>query len=183
MGSMFFGQYLLSKGAINREALIDAIDRQRGTNLSLVDLAVRDGCLDPKRAEAILTRYRTSDAGLEELCLEYGEIGREKLDELRRIQRSDWVKMGATLVEREGDVTHIPTRVQDVFDVTGAGDTTISVLTLARAAGADLKSAACLANLAAGIVVGKLGTAVASAAELRDAVEHGIGPGSRAPGS
>jgi D-beta-D-heptose 7-phosphate kinase/D-beta-D-heptose 1-phosphate adenosyltransferase len=89
-------------------------------------------------------------------------------------------EMGATLVEREGDVTHIPTRVRDVFDVTGAGDTTIAVLTLARAAGADLKSAACLANLAAGIVVGKLGTAVASAAELRDAAEHGIGPGSRA---
>ncbi|MCW8985060.1 MAG: chemotaxis protein CheX [Thermoanaerobaculales bacterium] len=98
MGSMFFGQYLLSKGAINREALIDAIERQRSTNLSLVELAVRDGCLDPQRAEGILTRYRTSDAGLEELCLEYGEIGQEKLDELRRIQRSDWVKIGATLV-------------------------------------------------------------------------------------
>jgi hypothetical protein len=41
---MFFGQYLLSRGAINREALIDAIERQRSTNLSLVELAVRDGC-------------------------------------------------------------------------------------------------------------------------------------------
>ena len=40
MGSMFFGQYLLSKGAINRDALIDAIERQRSTNLSLVELAV-----------------------------------------------------------------------------------------------------------------------------------------------
>jgi hypothetical protein len=95
---MFFGQYLLSKGAINREALIDAIERQRRTNLSLVELAVRAGCLDPKRAEGILTRYRTTDARLEELCLEYGEIGREKLDELRRIQRADWVKIGTALV-------------------------------------------------------------------------------------
>jgi len=98
MGSMFFGQYLLSKGAINREALIDAIERQRSTNLSLVELAVRDGCLDPQCAEGILTRYRTTDAGLEELCLEYGEIGHEKLDELRRIQRSDWLKIGSALV-------------------------------------------------------------------------------------
>jgi hypothetical protein len=40
MGSMFFGQYLLSKGAINHEALIDAIERQRKTNLSLVELSV-----------------------------------------------------------------------------------------------------------------------------------------------
>jgi len=95
---MFFGQYLLSKGVINREALIDAIERQRSTNLSLVELAVRDGSLDPQRAEGILTRYRTTDAGLEELCLEYGQIDREKLDELRRVQRSDWVKIGAALV-------------------------------------------------------------------------------------
>lgn len=98
MGSMFFGQYLLSKGAINREALIDAIERQRTTNLSLVELAVRDGCLEPRLAETILTRYRTSDARLEELCLEYGKIDREKLDELRQVQRSDWVRIGAALV-------------------------------------------------------------------------------------
>jgi len=98
MGSMFFGQYLLSKGAINREALIDAIERQRKTNLSLVELAVRDGSLEPQRAEGILTRYRTTDAGLEELCLEYGQIDREKLDELRRIQRSGWLKIGSALV-------------------------------------------------------------------------------------
>jgi len=98
MGSMFFGQYLLSKGAINREALIDAIERQRSTNLSLVELAVRDGCLEPQRAEGILTRYRTTDAGLKELCLEYGQIDREKLDELRRIQKSVWVRIGAALV-------------------------------------------------------------------------------------
>ena len=98
MGSIFFGQYLLSKGVINRDGLIDAIERQRRTNLSLVELAVRDGCLDPRRAEAIITRYRTTEADLEELCLEVGHLDREKLYELRRIQRSDWVKIGAALV-------------------------------------------------------------------------------------
>jgi hypothetical protein len=96
---MFFGQYLLSRGVINREVLIDAIDRQRETNLSLVELAVREGWIEPKCAEGILTRYRTTDAGLEELCLEYGRIGREKLEELLRIQRSDWVKIGASLID------------------------------------------------------------------------------------
>jgi hypothetical protein len=96
---MFFGQYLLSKGVISREILIDAIERQRETNLSLVDLAVREGWIEPECAEGILTRYRTTDAGLEELCLEYGQIDREKLEELLRMQRSDWVKIGAALID------------------------------------------------------------------------------------
>jgi D-beta-D-heptose 7-phosphate kinase/D-beta-D-heptose 1-phosphate adenosyltransferase len=86
---------------------------------------------------------------------------------------------GMTLVERGGEPTHIPTRARDVFDVTGAGDTTISVFTLGLAAGADARQAACLANLAAGIVVGKLGTAVVTAEELRDAANRGIGAAAR----
>lgn len=61
---------------------------------------------------------------------------------------------------------HTPTRAQDVFDVSGAGDTAIAVLTLALAAGATPPEAAELANRASGIVVGKLGTATATAAEL-----------------
>jgi rfaE bifunctional protein kinase chain/domain len=85
---------------------------------------------------------------------------------------------GMTLVEEGGQVTHIPTRARDVFDVTGAGDTAISVLTLAWAAGAEAKYAACLANLAAGIVVGKLGTAVVRVEELRQIIEDG-GPPSK----
>jgi hypothetical protein len=95
---MFFGQYLLSKGTIGREALLDAIERQRTTNLSLVEIAVRDGCLDQQRADTILNRYRTTDATLEELCLEYGQIDQQKLRELQEIQRSDWVRIGAALV-------------------------------------------------------------------------------------
>jgi D-beta-D-heptose 7-phosphate kinase/D-beta-D-heptose 1-phosphate adenosyltransferase len=63
---------------------------------------------------------------------------------------------------------HIPTVAQEVFDVSGAGDTAIATLTLALAAKASPVEAAELANHAAGIVVGKLGTATCSAAELRD---------------
>ena len=98
MGSMFFGQYLLSKGVINREALIDAIEQQRTTNLSLAELAVREGYLDQGRADSILTRYRTTEAGLEELCLEIGGLSRNEVDELRRIQKSEWLRIGAALV-------------------------------------------------------------------------------------
>jgi hypothetical protein len=95
---MFFGQYLLSKGVISREALIEAIERQRKTNLSLVELAVRHGHLDPGRAETILSRYRTTKADLEDLFLEVGGIDAERIEELRSAQRSDWVKIGAALI-------------------------------------------------------------------------------------
>ncbi len=60
----------------------------------------------------------------------------------------------------------LPTRVVDVCDVSGAGDTTMAVLAAARAAGATMREAMALANAAAGIVVGKVGTATVSAAEL-----------------
>jgi D-beta-D-heptose 7-phosphate kinase/D-beta-D-heptose 1-phosphate adenosyltransferase len=60
---------------------------------------------------------------------------------------------------------------RQVFDVTGAGDTVLSVLSLAVAAGASLADAAVLANTAAGVVVGKLGTASVSPEELEHALE------------
>ena len=61
---------------------------------------------------------------------------------------------------------HIPTVAQEVFDVSGAGDTVIATLVLALAAGASAGEAAEIANHAAGIVVGKVGTATCTPAEL-----------------
>lgn len=72
---------------------------------------------------------------------------------------------------RKPRVTHIATQAREVFDVSGAGDTVISTLTLALAAGAPLRRAAALANHAAGIVVAKLGTATTDAKELARAVK------------
>jgi D-beta-D-heptose 7-phosphate kinase/D-beta-D-heptose 1-phosphate adenosyltransferase len=62
---------------------------------------------------------------------------------------------------------HMPTRAKEVFDVSGAGDTAIAVLTLGLAAGATAEEAAELANRASGIAVGKLGTATVTLAELQ----------------
>jgi D-beta-D-heptose 7-phosphate kinase/D-beta-D-heptose 1-phosphate adenosyltransferase len=73
---------------------------------------------------------------------------------------------GMSLFERDSakgiKVTHIPTVAVKVFDVTGAGDTVIAAFTLAHAAGASLRDAAIISNHAAGIVVGEVGTAVAT---------------------
>jgi D-beta-D-heptose 7-phosphate kinase/D-beta-D-heptose 1-phosphate adenosyltransferase len=84
-------------------------------------------------------------------------------------------EQGMSLFEKNKPAWHIPTRAREVFDVTGAGDTVIAVLTLALAAGASLRMAAELANFAAGIVVAKLGTASVSAEEILKAIRshHG----------
>lgn len=66
-----------------------------------------------------------------------------------------------------------PTMAREVFDVSGAGDTVVASVTLALAAGVDLKDAAHLANCAAGVVVGKLGTATVSPEELLEALSRG----------
>jgi len=74
---------------------------------------------------------------------------------------------GMTLFEQGGKVTHIPTVAREVFDVTGAGDTVISALTLAMASGAGMVDAAKISNNAAGIVVGVVGTATVKPEELK----------------
>ena len=73
---------------------------------------------------------------------------------------------GMTLCERRGEPVHIPTFAREVFDVTGAGDTVSAVFTLALSAGATLLEAATLSNHAAGVVVGKVGTASSGADEI-----------------
>lgn len=78
---------------------------------------------------------------------------------------------GMTLLRDAHEELHFPTQAQEVFDVTGAGDTVISVLAASLGAGSSLSEAAELANLAAGIVVGKLGTACVSPSELRRAIQ------------
>ncbi|MFH0810299.1 MAG: D-glycero-beta-D-manno-heptose-7-phosphate kinase [Pseudomonadota bacterium] len=73
---------------------------------------------------------------------------------------------GMTLFSRSAPAEHIPTAAREVFDVTGAGDTVISTFTLGMAAGLEAVEAAGIANIAAGVVVGEVGTATVSAARL-----------------
>ncbi len=79
-------------------------------------------------------------------------------------------EQGMTLLEQGKEPRHLPTHAREVFDVTGAGDTVISVLAAALAGGMPLEAATQVSNVAAGIVVGKLGTATASRDEIRRAL-------------
>ena len=99
------------------------------------------------------------------------KAGKQMIEEYRLdyavITRSE---KGLSIVMKNR-VKHIPTRAKQVFDVTGAGDTVISAFALAVAAGATPLEAGEIANLAAGVVVGKLGTATATVAEIEEAAE------------
>ncbi|WP_314153737.1 bifunctional D-glycero-beta-D-manno-heptose-7-phosphate kinase/D-glycero-beta-D-manno-heptose 1-phosphate adenylyltransferase HldE [Rouxiella badensis] len=81
-------------------------------------------------------------------------------------------EQGMTLLQPGKAPLHMPTQAQEVYDVTGAGDTVIGVLATVLAAGSSLEEACFLANAAAGVVVGKLGTSTVSTVELENAV-HG----------
>lgn len=113
--------------------------------------------------EAVVGRCK-SDADVE-------QKGKQLLEELELeallVTRSE---RGMTLIRKEQPVIHLPTKAREVFDVTGAGDTVIAMLAAAIAAGEDIANAMALANLAAGVVVGKLGTATVSPAELQQAM-------------
>lgn len=121
----------------------------------------------PNTAEAWACMHRPSKPGQDALVA----LGRDILKTLK--SQSVLITRGPdgmSLFERGGKVTHIPTVAREVFDVSGAGDTVISAFTLALAAGAKLKTAALLANQAAGIVVGKLGTATTDVKELAESL-------------
>ena len=135
----------------------------RGATLITPNLAEFEAIMGPSANETELV------AKGEEL------IGRLELEALL-ITRGE---LGMTLIRPNAPELHLPARAQEVYDVTGAGDTVISVLAAAIAVGETLADAVALANLAAGLVVGKLGTAAISAPELRRALieEQGSGRG------
>ncbi|MGH7432619.1 MAG: bifunctional heptose 7-phosphate kinase/heptose 1-phosphate adenyltransferase, partial [Candidatus Methylomirabilales bacterium] len=99
------------------------------------------------------------------------EAGRHLVDTLRvqavLVTRGE---KGMSLFEADGRVSHIPAVAKEVYDVTGAGDTVVGAMALALCSKATMVEAAHIANHAAGVVVGKRGTATVSLAELQRAL-------------
>ncbi|WCE29295.1 bifunctional D-glycero-beta-D-manno-heptose-7-phosphate kinase/D-glycero-beta-D-manno-heptose 1-phosphate adenylyltransferase HldE [Vibrio sp. SCSIO 43137] len=139
--------------------------------------------IDPKGAD--FERYRGATLltpNMAEFELVVGKVKDEQeLVEkgLELIERYDFDALlvtrsehGMTLLRKGEEPFHLPTLAKEVFDVTGAGDTVISVLAASVAAGKPLDEACALANAAAGVVVGKLGTSTLSTIELAEAI-HG----------
>ena len=159
------------KGALHD--IIDLIDLGRSRNIPII--------VDPKGSE--FTKYRGATLITPNLT-EFEAVvgGSDNEDELvnkglRLVRELNLEAIlitrgehGMTLIRPDSPELHLPARAQEVFDVTGAGDTVISVLAASMAAGDGLADATALANLAAGLVVGKLGTAAISGPELRRAM-------------
>jgi rfaE bifunctional protein kinase chain/domain len=120
-----------------------------------------------REAEAVLERTLSSEDDFQEAHKQLlAELGVQAILITRGAE-------GMSLLGHDQPYAHIPAaNVSEVFDVTGAGDTVIGVTTLALAAGIDLLSAAHLANYAAGLVVRKLGNAIATPEELAWAIEN-----------
>jgi len=125
--------------------------------------------IKPNRAEAFLAAGLPSSEPVEPVSCDQAllEAGRRLLERWGpRCLLITLGEQGMLLLEQEAPPHHIPTHAKTVYDVSGAGDTAIGTFTLGLAAGATPAQAADLANRASGIVVGKLGTATVTAAEL-----------------
>jgi len=133
-----------------------------------IDLFADVTCVAPNAGE---TSSATGTQIVDDASLE--RAGTDLLERLRSryviITRGE---AGMALFGRDGERAKVPSVARTVYDVSGAGDTVVAVLTLALAAGASMSVSMQLANYAAGAVVEKLGTATASAAEIVALVSH-----------
>ncbi len=173
-GAIVLSDY--GKGALNDKVMQDVIKAAADAKITII--------VDPKGRD--FSRYRGADIitpNKKEL-FEATNMAVDSDDEIvaaaRSVIKSAGVKHvlatrsadGMTLISAKGNPIHLKAESLDVFDVSGAGDTVVAVLALGLAAGGDIELAARLANVAAGIVVGKTGTATASASELAHAIHN-----------
>ena len=100
------------------------------------------------------------------------KMGKRLLGELNSTILITKGEKGMSLFEKDKKITSIPTFAKEVYDIVGAGDTSAATLTLALASGASFEEAAVIANHAAGITVGKIGTSTVSIEELRKSIEN-----------
>ena len=172
--------------ASSRQPLLDEIKdlcRRRGLWLSLDPKPVHQlnlsgmSLITPNRKEAFelanLPDETRNSNPLEDTNLM--QVAERLLNELRPAMLLITLgELGMLLCQRDRKPFHIPTVAREVFDVSGAGDTVIATFTLAIAAGASPIEAAIVSNHAAGIVVGKVGTATASPDELLASFQSGV---------
>src|SRR5690554_6246428 len=178
-GTVVLSDY--GKGALRDPQALIQLARQQGVPV-LVDPKGRD--FTKYRGATLITPNLAEFEAVVGACRNERELvekGQQLLRDLELdallVTRSEH---GMTLLRAGQPELHLPARAREVFDVTGAGDTVIAVLAAAVATQQSLPQAMALANLAAGLVVAKLGTAIVSAPELRRAllleagVERGV---------
>ncbi len=161
------------KGTLHHAQSIIAAARQAGVPI-LVDPKSRD--FSKYRGATVVTPNQKEFEDVVGPCADQSELIAKGYGLMRDCELSSLLvtqgEHGMTLLQEGEPPLHLPTRAREVYDVTGAGDTVISVLAASLAAGEPLSSAASLANSAAGIVIRKLGAATVSVPELRRALQR-----------
>ena len=164
-----------AKGVLSTATLGEAIRRARGRGRTVIadpksaDFARYRGAslLTPNRRELAAATGLACDSPAEVVAAGRAVIAAAGVDAVL----ATLSERGMAWITRDA-AHHLPAEAREVFDVSGAGDTVAATLALALAAGAQLDDAAALANRAAGIVVGKAGTAVVHPEELAHALGH-----------
>ncbi|MBW2981200.1 D-glycero-beta-D-manno-heptose-7-phosphate kinase [Candidatus Woesearchaeota archaeon] len=164
-----------AKGVVTKSVMENLIGLAKSKNKILVvdpkpkhiDFYKGVTLITPNHREA--SRITNIEEQSDEAVLRMGNNLLKRLDTEILITRGE---KGISLFEKDGNVTNIPTKAKEVYDVTGAGDTAVAALTLALASGATTKEAAVIANHAAGITVGKVGTSAASIGEVKESLEN-----------
>lgn len=157
------------KGVVTPRILAQVLPLAYGRVPVLVDPKLRN--FSAYRPATLVTPNHHEALRMANLEADTDEGLRDAATQIRNALNCDAVLItrgdrGMMLLEGDGDPVYVATAAREVYDVTGAGDTVIATLAAALAAGSSLVEAAGLANHAAGIVVGKIGTATAGASEL-----------------
>ncbi|MBV4367160.1 bifunctional D-glycero-beta-D-manno-heptose-7-phosphate kinase/D-glycero-beta-D-manno-heptose 1-phosphate adenylyltransferase HldE [Erwinia sp. BNK-24-b] len=177
-GALVLSDY--AKGALASVESIIRIAREANVPV-LVDPKGTD--FERYRGATILTPNLSEFEAVAGKCKDEAEIVERGMALMQQFELSALLvtrsENGMTLLQPGKEPFHLPTQAQEVYDVTGAGDTVIGVLAAALAAGNTLEESCFLANAAAGVVVGKLGTSTVSTVELENAIrarpESGFG--------
>jgi D-beta-D-heptose 7-phosphate kinase/D-beta-D-heptose 1-phosphate adenosyltransferase len=164
-----------AKGTITRKLMEELVAYSKRNNILLV--------VDPKpkhksfyKGVSLLTPNRKEAEQMTGIDIETEEdistAGKKLVEDLNCSVLITAGEKGMSLFEKGKDAVHIPTVAQEVYDVSGAGDTVIASFSLAISSGASMGDAAKLANHAAGIKVAKLGTATVLLSELKESIDN-----------
>jgi len=170
-GALVLSDY--AKGALKDVRAMIALAKEAGVPV-LIDPKGAD--FEPYRGATLLTPNLSEFEAVVGSCKDEAQLVEKGMQLIADFELSALLvtrsEQGMTLLQPGKAPLHLPTQAQEVFDVTGAGDTVIGVLATVLAAGNSLEDACFLANAAAGVVVAKLGTSTVSSVELENAV-HG----------
>ncbi len=162
------------KGTLIERFIQRIINTAKEKGLKVIVDPKGDNYLKYKGAYILTPNFHEFETVIKKKVSSEKEIHAESMKLIKKLQLECLLltrsEKGISIINKQGVKIDIPTKAQDVYDITGAGDTMIGMLSIAIAAGCTIEQAASLANYAAGIVVGKVGTATTILEELQNKI-------------